>query len=167
MSGSQPATVGELHPLHRNALRHPLILDGFVPPPPVGVGETVLARSIQFSKNPRVLIALLLRNSAPGEPYNPTDCARRCQSLKTIFSRGVSSRRDIAHTIAAQKQRGIASPKEMWPGRATFGIREYMSPARSCQLCPRARQHRQLDKSRFATRGLSRGRRGGFPGALT
>jgi len=28
MSGSQPATVGELHPLHRNALRHPLILDG-------------------------------------------------------------------------------------------------------------------------------------------
>jgi hypothetical protein len=28
MSGSQPATVGELHPLHRKALRHPLILDG-------------------------------------------------------------------------------------------------------------------------------------------
>src|SRR6266542_2826759 len=28
MSGSQPATVGELYPLHRKALRHPLILDG-------------------------------------------------------------------------------------------------------------------------------------------
>jgi hypothetical protein len=31
MSGSQPATVGELHPLHRKALRHPLILDGLSP----------------------------------------------------------------------------------------------------------------------------------------
>ena len=45
MSGSQPATVGELHPLHRNALRHPLILDGLSdsasrlrPPPPFGFG---------------------------------------------------------------------------------------------------------------------------------
>ena len=28
IGGSQPATVGELHPLHRKALRHPLILDG-------------------------------------------------------------------------------------------------------------------------------------------
>ena len=36
MSGSQPATVGELHPLHRKALRHPLILDGLFTFAPCG-----------------------------------------------------------------------------------------------------------------------------------
>ena len=33
IGGSQPATVGELHPLHRIAPRHPLILDGSPPVP--------------------------------------------------------------------------------------------------------------------------------------
>jgi hypothetical protein len=33
LGGSQPATVGELHPLHRIAPRHPLILDGSPPVP--------------------------------------------------------------------------------------------------------------------------------------
>ena len=78
MSGSQPATVGELHPLHRNALRHPLILDGLSdsasrlrPPSPFGFGAP------SCSASSRLCLHVLSSFQRTGWSYRPDEAPRR------------------------------------------------------------------------------------------
>jgi hypothetical protein len=87
MSGSQPATVGELHPLHRNALRHPLILDGFLTTSRLAARHRELCLHVlsSFQRTGRSCPRPPSGLSSSGEPYNITNRIRPCQPLRTLF----------------------------------------------------------------------------------
>jgi len=140
MSGSQPATVGELHPLHRKALRHPLILDGLSPTSRlrrfVETGSTrhrcasiedlclhVLSsfQRTGWSYPPRRDEAPEVRSraraptglSSLGEPYNLTSAFKPVSTPCGIFCRFLTSLERPRGTVRAEERlRGCASQKD-------------------------------------------------------
>jgi hypothetical protein len=101
MSGSQPATVGELHPLHRNALRHPLILDGFLTASRLAARRRELCLHVlsSFQRTGRSCPRSPSGLSSSGEPYNITNGIRPCQPPSPNLC-----------PTAASPERGVAKP---------------------------------------------------------
>jgi hypothetical protein len=100
MSGSQPATVGELHPLHRKALRHPLILDGLLTTPRLAARRhelclhvlssfqrTGLASPDERARGAKSGSCSPSSLTCSGEPSYITERRRLCQPLRRIFCR--------------------------------------------------------------------------------
>ena len=137
MSGSQPATGGELHPLHRKALRHPLILDGLFRLRAFGVSsrqarlgtdarapELCLHVLSSFQRTGRSLLAIGLltlrsppRLSPSGEPSNLT---RRFRFVSTPSRHLVSffSARHVAPGEARRRRTaGVANLKDYVRGK--------------------------------------------------
>jgi len=167
MSGSQPAAVGELHPLHRKALRHPLILDGLFsasapcPTPPFGfVAPSALARELclhvlssfqrtgwSYRRDPAPEARSRARDpsgvSPLGEPYNLTSAFQLVSTPRRYFL----SFFDVATAFQRNGARrrtawGLCEPEGLLEdpatGRVTLGSTNIRGPFQSVNPCVHA-----------------------------
>ena len=178
MSGSQPATVGELHPLHRKALRHPLILDGlFSASAPCGASARELCLHVLSSFQRTGLARTRPCAEAPsrvrspsgvsplGEPYNLTSAflfvsTPRRHFLSSFSRDAISLQRSDARRKTAW---GLCEPEGLLEdpatGRVTLGRTNIrgapgtVNPGRSKGRCPAgsAGLSHQLDNRTFTT----------------
>ena len=148
MSGSQPATVGELHPLHRKALRHPLILDGlflrlrtlldsaFRPRRAKRVGERNCACTFYLVfKEPALpdtdtALGARSRVRSPsgvsplGEPYNLTSAFLFVSTPVRVFFVVSGAARSLQRNETRRRTaRGLCEPEGLLEDPATAGSR--------------------------------------------
>ena len=138
MSGSQPATVGELHPLHRKALRHPLILDGlFSASAPYGASARELCLHVLssfqrtgWSYPPDYAPEARSRARAPsgvsplGEPYNLTSAFLFVSTPVRVFFVVSGAARSLQRNETRRRTaRGLCEPEGLLEDPATAGSR--------------------------------------------
>jgi hypothetical protein len=153
MSGSQPATVGELHPLHRKALRHPLILDGLLTTPRLAARRHELCLHVLSSFQRTGLASPDERArgaksgscspsglTCSGEPSYITQRGQPCQPPAGFFfpcsspfplptSRHRPAPRRVARGMRARERRG-KSVAEGFSGKKICSREQIVRPAR-------------------------------------
>jgi hypothetical protein len=155
--------LGELHPQPRDFRRHPLILDGLSTfalraDARLDSGGQVLARSIQFSKNPNSRLRCFVGGrpdfapqaafgcsterspsafSSSGEPYDPTNWPPLCQPLFRPGAMSGAPADAISFPMSASADSvGVASSRRLRQlplsaGHARFS--KYRGPRPGCQ----------------------------------